>query len=154
MTTTVKTVRLPTELAARVEAESANVGLTFNDYAVYALERLLSGSNEPDACFLFLRQLAQWTRETYRGKSFPTTVTLEVFHHIRDTEDLRKAYDRLLANDVDRQAIRSLHRRIGLMVKRVLKAKVEGRSAPRNPQRDLVTTFSYLVPATPGEEEA
>ena len=154
MTTTVKTVRLPTELAARVEEESASVGLTFNDYAVYALERLLSNSHEPDASFPFLRQLAKWTGETYGGKPFPNTVTLEVFHHIRDTKDLREAYDRLLANDVDRQAIRSLHRRIGLMVKRVLNAKVEGRSAPRDPRKDLVTTFSYLAPAKPGEEEA
>ncbi len=41
---------------------------------------------------------------------------------------------------------------VGLMVKRVLNARVEGRSAPRDPRVDLVTTFSYLAPAGPEEE--
>jgi len=150
-----KTVRLSAELAASVEKESAALGLTFNDYAAHALRLALTGKR--DATIPFLKALAAWTRKRHAGQDFPQDVTLTVFHHIRDTRAVRRAYDRLTtdaAGRKDREAVWSLHRRIGLLVKRVLNAEVMGRSLPHDPAEHLVTTFSLLGPSASTEKEA
>jgi hypothetical protein len=72
-----------------------------------------------------------------------------VFLHLRDSMDLRAEYDKLISDEEgNRSGIRvsSLHRRIGLMVKRVLHAEVKGRSLPLDFREHLIISHALLTP--------
>ncbi len=82
-----------------------------------------------------------------RRIGFPQNVTLLSVHHIRDTPRWRSVYDRFLAsaNDTDK-ARRSLHSRIGRIVKKTLGARVVGRSKALDPSLHLIKSHALLVP--------
>jgi hypothetical protein len=145
-------LRLPEELAERASREADSLGISFSDFVIHALDKALGG--EGDSSILFLKNLAAWTEKTFDKSAFPEDVTLRVFHHVRDDAALKKEYDELVAgtdSEPSRVRITSLHRRVGLMVKRVLHAEVRGRSLPLDAREHLIQSHALL---TPGEKKA
>ncbi len=119
--------------------------MSFNDFAIYALNAQLGDID--DKSMVLLEKLAKWVLDNNTKNKFDDDITLQVFHHLRDTAELRSVYDNIVYPDQgkkDVDAMISLHRRIGRMVISVLDAKVKSRSKPINPEIHLIRTFSYL----------
>ena len=144
---TMKSLRLEDSIVEKINLKCNDIGMSFNDYVLYAINVQLG--IEDDNSMDLLQLLAKWIRENYKEDSFPDNITLQTFHHLRDTKELKKIYDKIVItkkgkkNDVARI---SLHRRIGRMVKTILKAKVKGRSIPLDQSEHLIQTFSFLEP--------
>jgi hypothetical protein len=99
-----------------------------------------------------MTDLKQWVEKKWKCKSFPQNVTLQVFRQIRSDKTLFKKYQKAIANSErqpDDQKQAQVNRRIGKMVKRVLKAKVIGRSLPLNRKEELIETHALLEPDGP-----
>lgn len=144
---TVKTLRMPRDLADRVGCETERLGITFTDFMLYATRRALGETG--DMSFELLKELSAWVEYTFNKDNFPQDVTLRVFHHIRDTQELRGRYERLITRDSgdrDWDALSRLHRRIGRLVKRVLDAEVVARSLPLDPGEHLIKSHALLKP--------
>lgn len=141
-----KTIRLPRTCVDRAQEEAADLGLTFSDIAEKALMKYFNLPSNPRTEMLI--DIAELLRTDY-ADDFPRDVTLEVFRKIRSTDSLFKTYKAAITdpsgseND-DLKA--TLHRQIGLCVRRVLGAKVIGRSVELDPNIELIKTHALLEP--------
>lgn len=145
--TQTKSLRLAEDLLVRALEEADRLGVSFNEFVIHALEQALG--NEGDPAIAFLADLAEWIEATFDRRDFPADVTLRVFHHIRDDRLLRARYNELIRKDdggTDFEALISVHRRIGRLVKRVLGAELSGRSVPLDPREHLIRSHALLVP--------
>jgi hypothetical protein len=146
--TGIKTVRLPAELIERAQDEADALGVSFNEFTVYALGVALGGQ-PGDASMAFLKDVAAWVRMRFSKADFPPDVTLVVFHHIQEDGILWDRYLKVVSDETgerDSALVTSLHRRIGRMVKRVLGAEVFGRSLPLDPDEHLIQSHALLRP--------
>ena len=144
---TVRTLRISSDVAREVDDEADRLGITFTDFMVHAAQLALGRNGDP--AIDFLKSLSRWIEKTYDKTFFPADVTLQVFHHIRDDAQFRHQYDALTTTETgekDWDAVISLHRRIGRMVKRVLNARVVARSLPLDPEEHLIKTHALLAP--------
>jgi len=144
---TIKSVRLPDELAERISREADQLGVTFNALVVNALNESLGDGG--DKSIDLLKELSSWLRQNYSPKSFPSNITFQTFQHIIREKRLRKQYDGIIhkgSGEKDFKALISLHRRIGRLVKTVLKADVNGRIIGLDPGKYLIKSYSKLVP--------
>jgi len=149
--TQIKSIRLSDDLLTRVLEEADRLGVSFNEFAVHALERALG--NEGDESIVFMTDLAFWLEQNFNRHAFPEDVTLQVFHHIRDDRNLRARYRALIRNadgGTDPEKLTGMHRRIGRLVKRALDAEVFGRSLPLDPEEHLIRSHALL---RPGKEQ-
>ena len=140
-----KSLRLEETIVDQVNYKCDEIGMSFNDFVLYAINVQLG--IEDDNSMKLLQLLAKWIRKNYTVDLFPADITLQTFHYLRDTAELKKIYDKIVypkTNEKNINAMISLHRRIGRMVKTILKAKVKSRSVPHDPEVHLIKTFSYL----------
>ncbi len=147
MPSRIASVRVPDDLAVRIDAFAAQTGMTWNELITHALDLMLGGQGDP--AIAFLTQVRAWVQATYRSDAFPEDVTLRVFQHIRSDDRLFATYQACLASAGPANAYQmkaSIHRRIGLMVKRVLNATVIGRSLPLDPAVNLISSCALLRP--------
>ncbi len=146
MQTRLTSIRLPADLAIRAEAFAGQTGMTLSEFVVHSMDLALGGKGDP--AIAFMARVRSWVISSY-ASSFPEDVTLRVFQHIRSDSELYAAYlDSIDSNDPERayEMRTSLHRRIGLMVKRLLNATVVGRSLPLDPSVNLITSCALLRP--------
>ncbi len=145
----VRSVRLPPEVMAAAEVKASELGLTFNDVVEVALRRMLD--MKTDAKTELMIEIAQRLRDRFpRRTGFPNHVTRDVFHDIRDDEDLKKLYDEAIRGEdgtVDENKKGTVHKQVGHLVRRVLGAKVVGRSLPLDPEVDLIGSHALLEPS-------
>lgn len=144
MSTIPRLLRLPTELARHADQFADRIGLSFNDLAIAALSRYLKLSN--DRSIEMLTDLSNWVTVQY-GNRFPENVTQLVFAHIKSDSVLNRRYKTEIRNQNgadDRLKRAHLHRKIGLMVKRTLNAKVVGRLGPLDPDVHLIRSCAKL----------
>lgn len=147
MSKTTKTVRLPDALLAAAEARAADLGVTFTDVLADALAKELSMTRDPS--IVLLTQLSAFITQTFDPRSFPPDATLITVRHVRDDVGLRGPYEQAIRDAggaVDQNQKGSIHRRIGRLVKRLLGAKVIGRSAPLDPSVELIESHALLAP--------
>ena len=146
--TTLRTIRMPVSIVEAAQTKADAMGITFNDLVVHALCRLLGLSRcDPVP---FLSSLSDWVLSEFSPDCFPEDVTLKVFRHIRQAPELFARYRALIDDSDGRRDERAkggLHRRIGKVVKNVLRARVVGRSAPLNPEEDLIKSHALLRPS-------
>lgn len=146
MQTRLTSIRLPADLATRAEAFAGQTGMTLSEFVVHSMDLALGGTGDP--AIAFMARVRSWVLSSY-ANCFPEDVTLRVFQHIRSDRDLYAAYVGCIdSNDAERayEMRTSLHRRIGLMVKRLLNATVVGRSLPLDPSVNLITSCALLRP--------
>ena len=136
-----KTIRFPKELHDALHSEGEKFGATVNDMVVLAVSKFLGMPDQ--SAYDFFSALREWVVQTYDSNGFPEDVTLQVFHHIRDTPDVLAAYKRFAQTQEEKEV---LHRRIGKLVKNALGAAVKGVSAPLDPAEHIIKTYSQLVP--------
>lgn len=147
MQTTSKSFRLPGDLVTAAEERAADLGITLTDLLADALAKELNMPRQPTTALS--AEVSAMILTTYDRRSFPTDVTLDVFRRIRDDAGLRKLYDQAIDDGTgapDRHRRWSVHRRIGRIVKRRLRAKVVGRSLPLDPAVELIETHALLAP--------
>ncbi len=145
--TITKSLRLEENIVQQINTKCDEIGMSFNDFILYALN--VQFGIENDNSLELLKLLAQWIRKHYSKDSFPDDITLRVFHQIRDSEQLSKIYNSIIYGEKKLKNIQlmiSLHRRIGRMVKMILNAKVKARSIPLDPELNLIKTYSLLEP--------
>ena len=145
----VKTIRVSQDLLERVNTTAGRLGISFNEFATHALEVALG--NKGDENIGLLADLTQWVEGNFDRTAFPPDVTLLVFHHLRDDRKLRRKYDASIHDPSGRtnwDALISVHRRIGRMVKRVLAAEVFGRSLALDPKEHLIKAHALLRPSS------
>ncbi len=138
------TVRFPNLLLTRAKKAAEEKGMSFNDLLVHALERELGGISDPTIGFL--DDVRAWLQSRF-SESFPEDVTLRTFQHIRETPTLFMAYNHCIVDAVgipDAKRRSGLHRRIGLLVRRTLKAKVYGSSLPVKSHENLISNYRLL----------
>ena len=142
-----KSLRLPSAVVDGIEQIAAETGLTFSDVVEVALRKEL---NMPvNALHELILEASAWLRSRYpTGTQFPQDVTLRTVHQIRDEPVLRALYDGAVSNgsgSVDPDARHVVHRQVGRMVKRVLGARVVGRSNPLDPSVHLISSHALLA---------
>lgn len=144
-----KSLRLPRSLVDEAERHARGLGLTFADIVEAGLRREVG--MKPNVRTELLKDLALLVSGLYPSKKgFPPDVTLVVVRQMRDDKALKSAYDEAIRDEdgqIDDGARAILHRQIGLLVKRVLDAKVIGRSNPLDPVVELIKTHALLVPS-------
>jgi hypothetical protein len=148
------TARIPVSLIERAEVLANEAGMSLNDLLVHALDRELGGGGDP--MIRLLAALRTWVRNTFEA-GFPVDVTLKTFQHLRADPVLWSAYEKCICDangNLVPERRSGLHRRIGLLVKRVLKAEVVGRSLPLNVKEHLISSYALLqasgLQVTPG----
>ncbi len=143
-----KSLRLPRQLVEEAERRAGVLGLTFADIVEAGLRREVG--MEPNVRTQLLKDLADLLIGLYPSrKGFPPDVTLEVIRRMRADTALMSAYDKAIRDTegrIDEGAKAVLHRQIGQLVKRVLNARVIGRSTPLDPEVELIRTHAVLVP--------
>ncbi len=144
----VKSVRLPRQVVEATELKAVSLGLTFADIVEAGLRKEIGMDANPR--MELLKQIAQWLTNQYPNKdSFPQDVTLSVFRQIRDDLAIRKDYQAAITDPSGKENddLRwTLHRQIGQCVRRVLDARVIGRSVELDPKVELIKTHALLVP--------
>lgn len=146
MQTRQTSIRLPKEIAQRAEEFAGQTGMTLSEFIVHSMDLALGGKGDPSIAFM--ARARSWILTSYTN-DFPEDVTLRVFQHIRSDPDLYAAYQNCIESSDPQRAYEmrtSLHRRIGLMVKRLLNATVVGRSLPLDPSVNLITSCALLRP--------
>ena len=144
----VKSVRLERKLVEAVDKRAGELGLTFADLVDAGLRREVGmGTN---ARTDVLRAVADWVRGQFPDqRGFPTDVTLLAVRAMRKDAATLADYDAAIRDakgDVNEELRGILHRLIGQTVRRVLDAKVIGRSNPLDPCVELITTHALLEP--------
>ena len=150
---TTKTLRLPSDLIEAAEQRAADIGLNLSDIVEAALAEHLGLPR--NRAFAVLEAVRDHLLDRYpRRQGFPRDVTLTVFRHIQTDAQLSELYRsavQLPSGEVDERARDSLHRRIGRLVKQVLRAQVVGRSLPLDPAIELIRSHALLEPGETGE---
>ncbi len=145
---TTKTLRLPSDLVQAAQARAEETGLNLSDMVEAALAEYLGLPRNQG--FAVLEAVRTHLLQRYpRRQTFPQDVTLRVFRHIQTDEALQALYRAAVMDPdgaLDETARDSLHRRIGKLVKQVLRARVVGRSLPLDPTVDLVRSHALLAP--------
>jgi len=145
---TTKTLRLPSDLVQAAEVRAEEIGLNLSDIVEAALaEHLGLPRNQSFEVLAAVRDhlLARYPRR----QGFPRDVTLTVFRHIQTDPGLQSLYRSAVVDpdgSLDETARDSLHRRIGKLVKQVLRARVVGRSLPLDPAVELIRSHALLEP--------
>lgn len=143
-----KSVRLPESLVREIELKAEELGLTFADLVETSLRKEM-GMRATSKVEL-MTGITDWLNVMYpRQEGFPEDVTLLVFRQIQVDEGMISDYDAAIRDDdgtVDERIKGSLHRQIGQQVRRVLKARVKGRSIELDPGIELIKTHALLVP--------
>jgi hypothetical protein len=144
----VKSVRLSRQVVEATERMAMSLGLTFADIVEAGLRKEIGMDANPR--MEVLKQVANWLTGQYPNKNgFPQDVTLLVFRQIQDDEGLRNAYKAALIDHsgVENDDLKwTLHRQIGQCVRRVLNARVIGRSIELDPEVELIKTHALLAP--------
>ena len=158
--TKLRSIRFPADLSEAVEDACRETGLSFNAYVVATLRSHLS---QTAAGLEWLESVRLWLLATYRPAAFPQDVTRLVFHYIRDTPSVRKAYEEMIRSEdgeLDRCRRVDLHKQVGRMVKEALQAEVIGRAVDLDPAEHLIRSHSLLRPTgwkrdeSEGEDQA
>ena len=143
-----KTLRLPSELIEAAEQRAASIGLNLSDIVEAALADHLGLPRNKS--FEVLEAVRDHLLDLYpHRQGFPRDVTLTVFRHIQadnHLSDLYRAAVHAADGSFDESARDSLHRRIGRLVKQVLRAQVVGRSLPLDPAVELIRSHALLEP--------
>lgn len=144
----VKTIRLPRPIVDATETKAAELGLTFADVVEALLRK--ETQMEPNPKTNMLLKVASLLVELYPNKDdYPRDVTLQVFRAIRADDALLKIYRAAITDPSGSESDNlkaTLHRQIGLCVRRVLGAKVIGRSVELDPKIELIKTHALLEP--------
>jgi len=139
--TIVKTIRIPTELFEKAEANARQQGSNFNDAVINAL-RVQVGLPTGEGA-QFIQKIYDWVVSKWTDRNFPENVTHLVFRHIAATPALRRQYVEVTTSHEDKEII---NRKIGKMVKQALKATVIGRSLPLTGEGELISSYALLRP--------
>ncbi|AXV10225.1 hypothetical protein DVS28_b0485 (plasmid) [Euzebya pacifica] len=139
MSTTTRSLRIPTDLDKEVTAAAEADGLTFTEYVTFALRRHLGWD---DPAYPDLARAVRDRLDELAADGFDIDITRTVFLSIRDTPTLRRLYAAAVAQNTDK----FVNQRIGRLVKTHLGAEVIGTSKPL-PEDELIVTHSLLVPA-------
>lgn len=142
----IKTIRLPRSIVDKAQTEATNLGLTFADVVETALGTYFKMKPNPRTDILL--KVAELLKKDYRD-SYPQDVTLQVFRKIRSDDSLLRAYKAAISDPTGTESENlkaTLHRQIGLCVRRVLGAKVIGRSVELDPNIELIKTHALLEP--------
>ena len=144
----IKSVRLSRSLVDVVERHAVELGLTFADIVDAGLRKEVGMA--VNARTEVLKGVAEWLRDNYPNKkNFPQNVTLLVFRHIQSDPTLSRDYAAAIRDDdgsVEKYRRQTLHRLVGQAVRRVLDAKVIGRSIELDPDVELIQTHALLEP--------
>jgi hypothetical protein len=142
-----KTVRLPEDLLDAAEVRAEELGVTLTDVLIDALAKELSMPRDPSTALA--TEVSDVISAAFDPLAFPPDVTLQIFRRIRDDGRLRPLYDEAIrgpGGSASRPRRASVHRRIGRLVKRRLRGKVVGRSAPLDPSVELIESHALLEP--------
>jgi hypothetical protein len=138
--TSIKSLRIPNALYEEIQSEAKSIGFTTNNYIISILNSRHIGGDAIGA--KFYKKISKWILNNYSKDNFPPDITLKVFHHIKNDSETYNNYKEIVSKSKDAKI--SLHRKIGIMVKDILGAKVTGRSVPLDPEENLIKTYSFL----------
>ena len=144
----VKSVRLPRQVVEATERKAVSLGLTFADVVEAGLRKEIGMDINPRTDML--KQVASWLTTQFPNKdNYPQDVTLSVFRQIRADKAILEVYKAAITDPSGQKSddLRwTLHRQIGQCVRRVLGARVIGRSVELDPKVELIKTHALLVP--------
>jgi hypothetical protein len=145
MSTSTKTIRLPSEVVTAVVQRAEELGLTFTHIVEVALRDHLSLDDDP--AYKLVLNIRDHLRHSY-DDDFPQDVTLRVFQRIKSNQEWAALYERALSGNDREKVLVALHRRIGKAVRLILGAEVIGRSLPLDPAKYLIKSHALLVPTS------
>jgi hypothetical protein len=139
----VRSVRLPTSLIATVQRHADDLGLTFNDVVIEALNKELG--TDPDARSALLAEVSGLLNTVYR-EDFTPDLIRRVFLDIRNTPHVFQLYDRAVRNaegEPDDEHRAAIHRSIGRLIRVVLPVRVVGRERSTDDD-ELIDSYAVL----------
>lgn len=142
-----RSVKFDEELKNRIETAASRLGLTPSDIIILALRRYFD--MKVDKATNVCQAVASYVESQIDPFNFPRDVTRSVFLWIRDDKKMMDMYREAVDDgngNVDEKKVWNLNKRIGKLVKQVLKASVDGRTATPLPEDELIKGHTFLVP--------
>lgn len=140
-------IRFTEEMYSRVEEEAERLGWSPSDVVTYAVCKQLGMPVDPGIDLITTLKI--WVEMKWGTRNFPKDATLQIFRHIKLDPVIFDQYNKIIMGDdgqLNEQKRAYINRRIGKMVKKVLKAKVVGRSLPLDRNIELIETHALLEP--------